>query len=555
VWPDGYPIDLAVRGPDAQAVRDFGKALAARLDQTGKLSDLASGPDAAPRLNVEIDRKSAADVGVSLADINETLRVALGSADIDEGDRFGRTVRVRVRVDSGLREAATDLKQLKVRNAQGQMVPLSRIVSVNDVMAIPSLDRVDLRPAAVISGNPAAGVTLAEARWLCETLAEEVRKELRLPAECGLVWLQELPPPKPMPGELKRGPEPPPPEVTIASPVVREVTDYENFVGRIEATQSVELRARVSGYLVRNLAHEGGEVKKGDVLFEIDPRPYQAQLDQARAEVDVAKARLKLAEATYARLQGANAGKASLDEARAAVEEAKARLTASQAALARHQLDLDFCRVTAPIDGIVSRNQFTTGNLVTQDSTLLSTIVSQGPVYAYFDMDERAYLNVRRAMQSGKLKSTTASEVPVAVGVANEDGFPHQGKLNFVDNRVDPGTGAIKMRAVLPNAGRVLVPGLFARVRLVVGEPRKALLVPEEAIVVSEEAIGSDLGQRIVYVLDEGNKVVSRTVTIGAKPDGWREVATGLRADDRVIIAGHTRLRPGQRVKPVAARP
>jgi multidrug efflux system membrane fusion protein len=548
VRPDGYPVDLALRGPDARTVREFGEALAARLDQTGKLTDVAAGARTAPQLDVEIDRKTAAELGVSLADITDALQLALGSAEVYEADPAGRTARVRMQLAAPFRAAATDLKRLQIRNDKGQMVPLSRVARIREVEAPASVDRVDLRPAASVSGNPAVGVSLAEARWLCETLAEQVRKELRLPAEYGLVWLQEVPAPKPIPGGVKPGPEPPPPEVTVARPLSREVADYQEFTGRIEAAQSVELRARVTGYLLKTLAQEGGAVKKGDLLFEIDPRPYQALLDQVQAEVGLAKARLKLTETTFARLQATNATKPELDEARAAVDEAKARVTVSQAALARHQLDLDFCRVTAPIDGVVGRNRYTPGNLVTQDQTLLTTIVSRDPMYAYFDVDERTFLSLRRAIRDGTIKAAKGAEVPVAVGLANEDGFPHEGKLDFVDNRVDPQTGALTVRAVVPDPEHLLRPGLFARVRLTVGAPRKVLLVPEEAI-------GSDLGQKFVYVVDEGNKVVSRVVTVGAIHDGLRVVATGLRPDDRVIVGGHTRARPGQTVKPVTGQP
>ncbi len=548
VWPDGYPVDLAMRGPDVQAVREFGKVLAARLNQSGKITDVAAGPKISPRVEVEIDRTSAAALGVSMANVSETLRVAFGSADIDGGDHSGRSARVRVYLDTRPREAAIEVMRVQVRGAGGQMVPLSRVAALRDTIAPTSVDRVDLRPAATISGNPAAGVSLAEARWLCETLAEQVRKELRLPADYELVWLHELPAPKPIPGELKPGPEPPLPEVTVARPVTREVADYQDFVGRIDAVESVELRARVSGYLVKTLAPEGSEVKKGDLLFEIDPRPYQAHLNQAKAELDLAKSRLKLAEATRARLQAANASKPELDEARAAVDEANSRIAVSQAAVAQHQLELDFCRVTAPIDGLVGRNHITVGNLVTQDTTLLTTIVGQGRMYAYFDMDERTYLRVRRAIQEARIKAMKASALPVAVGLAHEDGFPHEGTIDFVDNRVDPETGTLKVRAVVLDTKRLLRPGLFARVRLAVGEPHKALLLPEEAI-------GSDLDQRIVYVLDAGNKVTTRAVTVGVKQGGLRVVTTGLRPDDRVIVESRTPVRPGQAVKPVNGPP
>jgi multidrug efflux system membrane fusion protein len=546
VRPDGYPVDLALRGPDARAVREFGEALAARLDQTGKLTDVAAGARTTPRLDVEIDRRKATELGVSLADITETLQLATGSAEVYQTDPSGRTLRVGL--DGRFRAGANDIPRLQVRSAKGQMLPLASVAAFREVEAPASINRVDLRPAATLSGNPAAGVSLAEARWLCETLAEQVRKELRLPTEYGLVWLREVPAPKPMPGGLNPGPEPPRAEVTVARPVSREVADYQEFTGRIEAAQSVELRARVTGYLLKTLAQEGGEVKKGDLLFEIDPRPYQALLDQAQAEVGLARARLKLAEATAARLQAANAARPELDEARAAVDEAKARVAVSQAAVARHQLDLEFCHVRAPIDGVVGRNRCTVGNLVTQDQTPLTTVVSRDPMYAYFDVDERTFLSLRRTIRDGKIKAAKATEVPVAVGLANEDGFPHKGRLDFVDNRINPQTGAVTVRAVVPDAEHLLRPGLFARVRLEVGAPRQALLVPEEAIV-------SDLGQKVVYVVDEGNKVVPRVVTVGTKQDGLRVVATGLRPDDRVIVGGHARARPGQTVKPVTGGP
>jgi RND family efflux transporter MFP subunit len=538
----GYPVELALCGPDIQSVREFGRALAARLSQSGKMSDVAAGPRVTTRLDVEIDRDKSAALGVSLADIRETLRLAMRSTDLDETAPFGRSAHIRVQLDTGPKDTATDLMRLKVRGASGQMVPLSTLAAVRTVEAPGSVERVDLRPSLTVSANPAAGLSLAEARWLCETLAERVRTELRLPADYGLVWLQELPAPKPIPGELKPGPESPP-EVTVARPVAREVTDYQDFTGRIDAAESAELRARVTGYLVKTIGQEGTPVKKGDLLFEIDPRPYQALLDLSKAELELAKARLKLAEASRTRLLAAKPGKAELDEAQAAVDEAKSRLAVAEAVFARHRLDLEFCRITAPIDGVVGRNYATIGNLVTQDNTVLSTIVGQGRMYVYFDVDERTFLNLRQAIKNGKIKTRRATEQPVAVGLANDEGFPHQGKLDFVDNRVDPQTGSLRMRAVLADARQLLKPGLFARVRLTVGEPRQALLVPEEAI-------GSDLGRKFVYVVDDANKAASRVVTLGTKHDGLRVVETGLRPDDRVIVEGAARVRAGQTVKP-----
>jgi RND family efflux transporter MFP subunit len=547
---EGYPLDLALRGPEERMVREFGKALAARLIQTGKLTDVATGPESAPRIDVDINRQKASALGVSTADIIQLLQVAFGPVDPDEFNPPGRAAKVAVRLVPRGGDAIADIKQLKVRNAGGQMVPLSSFLTVRETDAPTTVDRVDLWPAATISANPAAAVSPAEARWLCEALAEQVRKERRLPADYGLVWLQELPAPRPVPGGLNPVPEPPAPEVTVARPVAREVTDYQDFTGRIEATQSVDLRARVSGYLDKVLFKDGADVKKGDALFVIQQKPYQDALHQAEAQLKLAEAQRDLGKRNLERLraQGADAPQGDLDIADAHFRVAAAQVDAVKAAVEAARMTLDSATIRAPIDGRSGRHLVDPGNLVRADETLLANLVSQDAVHVYFDVDERTLLRLEQSARQEKARPLAEAELPVSVGLADEAAPPRRGSINFVDNRVNPETGALTVRAVLPNTDRALRPGLFARVRVPVGAPHKAVLIPEEAI-------GSDLGQRIVYIVDDANIVVSREVVVGAKHDGLRVVTEGLRPDDRVVVEGRTRVRPGQTVKPVVAKP
>jgi multidrug efflux system membrane fusion protein len=342
-----------------------------------------------------------------------------------------------------------------------------------------------------------------------------------------------------------------PPTVQVSPPVAREVADSEDFTGRTVAVDTVDLRAHVTGYLVKTPFEEGSQVKKGDLLFEIDPRPYQARLGEAQAQVEVGKARLKAAEAKLARQQALPAAvKQEVDEAKAAVEEAKAQLKASEAAVLVYKLDLEYCHVTAPIDGTVGRYAVTAGNLVQQDQTQLTTIVSKDPMYAYFDVDEETYLNVRQAIRDGKIKADKMTELPVAVGLANEKGFPHKGKVNFVDNHLDPQTGTIRVRVTLPNGDGRLVPGLFVRVRLTTSEPYKALLVPERAFA----KMSGDDEAKFVFVVNDKD-VVERRKVVGSRQDGSLMVKEGLKPDDRVIVSD-VRVpidREGKVVKPVKA--
>jgi RND family efflux transporter MFP subunit len=350
------------------------------------------------------------------------------------------------------------------------------------------------------------------------------------------------------------GPASTPISVTVSKPVERYVTDYADFTARTAAVDSVEVRARVWGYLDKVNFKEGALVKKGDVLFEIDPRTYEAVLNQAKAKVALDEAQLKYNESDYRRNLYLNSkGAASTDDlekARAARDVAAAAVGADKANMERSRLDLDYTRVKAPVSGRVSRMIVTVGNLVQSGDqnggTLLTTLVSVDPMYAYFDVDEGTVLRVRKLIREGKVRSARDVEVPVLLGLANEEGFPHRGTINFVDNQVNPRTGTLRVRGVFPNKDESLAPGYFARVRLQIGQPHKALLI-------TERAIDTDQGQKIVYVVNEKNEVASRAVQVGALHDGLRAIDAGLKPGERVIVTGLQQIRPGIVVEPTLA--
>jgi RND family efflux transporter MFP subunit len=334
------------------------------------------------------------------------------------------------------------------------------------------------------------------------------------------------------------------PEVPIAHAAVGEVTDYEDFTGRTEAPIRVDLRARVTGYLIKAALQEGTEVKQGDVLFEVDPRPYQAERDKVEAEVKLAEAQLKLADAVQKRAAAQFAQKAISQEEfdRAAGERilAEGQLVAAKARRPIAQLNLDYTRVVAPVGGRVGRRLVDPGNLVKADETILATLVSRDPVYIYFDVDERSALRLLRSVREGKAK---AERLPAAIGLADEEGFPHRAVVDLTDNQVNPDTGTLRMRAVLPNKDGLLMPGLFVRVRLAIGEPYKVVRIPEQAVLVEE-------GQRYVFVVGDKNEIERRTVVLGPQRDGQRVVTRGLKADERVVIGRLHGLRPGMAVRP-----
>jgi multidrug efflux system membrane fusion protein len=360
------------------------------------------------------------------------------------------------------------------------------------------------------------------------------------------------------------------------------VTDYAYFTGRAEAPESVNVQSRVTGYLVSIDFEPGTEVEAGQRLFLVDPRPYQAALDRAIGQVNLAKARLKLAQADYARaLEIAKTPGAisqqDVDKYAAAQGEAEAAVDAAEANSESARLNVEFTKILSPVDGEVGRNLLTLGNLVKQDKTLLTTVVSEDPMYAYFDVDEHTLLRIERMIQQGKVAREDPDGVfPVELGLADEENrYPHQGVIDFVNNRIDATTGTLQFRGTFANPPlgykglRLLTPGMFVRIRLPIGGPHSALLVPQKAIC-------TDQGRKYLLIVNKQDVVQYRPVTLGAQqPDGLQVVTPvkmvrtkdglqpadepgapkgktvdSITRDDRVIVNGLQRARPGMRVDP-----
>jgi RND family efflux transporter MFP subunit len=344
-------------------------------------------------------------------------------------------------------------------------------------------------------------------------------------------------------------PAPPPPKVKVVQPVAREITEWDEYTARLDAVDSIEVRPRVSGYLQSIHFQDGAIVKKGDLLFLIDPRPYEAALHRAVAEVELAKSRLTLTQKNFVRAKDLLASHAISQEEsdirESNLRQAEASVAEAQAALDAAVLDVEFTHVSAPVGGRVGRKLVTEGNLINggvgTQGTLLTTIVSLDPIYAYFDADEGSLLKYSRLAQTGQRPSSREYKNPVHVGLADEDGFPHAGVMDFVDNQIDRGTGTIIGRALLPNPDLSLIPGLFARLQLPGSGQYRAILVPDEAI-------GSDQSQKFVYVVDGDSKAQYRTVKTGPLVDGLRVVREGVTPEDWVVVAGLQRVRPGAKV-------
>jgi multidrug efflux system membrane fusion protein len=329
------------------------------------------------------------------------------------------------------------------------------------------------------------------------------------------------------------------PPVSAAVVLEKPVTETQEFSGRLEAVEVVEIRSRVSGYITAVNFKPGAEVKKGEVLFVIDPRPYQAEADRAGAAANAARARADLARLELQRAERLLLDKAiaqrEFDEKAAAQKELDANARAAQAQFESARLNLAYTRVTAPIDGRVSKAEITLGNLV--DATaVLTSVVSMDRIYASFDGDEQTYLRVGARDQRSK-------PAVVKVGLANEEGFPHEGKLEFVDNQLDARTGSVRMRATLANPDRALAPGLFARVQVGNGEAGKA-------VVINDRAVGTDQSRKFVVVVGSDGKAEYRPVTLGPVVDGLRVVRTGLKAGEKIVVNGLQRVRPGAPVTP-----
>lgn len=341
-----------------------------------------------------------------------------------------------------------------------------------------------------------------------------------------------------------------PPTVSVAKVVARNVQQGDEFTGRIEASQTVEVRPRVSGYIEAVKYDEGQEVAAGDVLFVIDQRPYRAELERAEAVLEQAQSESELAKTELARarklVDGRMISQEEFDRRAAAAERGAASIRAAAAAVEVARLNLEFTEVRSPIDGRAGQALVTAGNLVSTqpNATLLTTVVALDPVHVYFEGDEQTYLRYVETARTDATLNAREVDLPVRVGLANEQGFPHEGHLDFVDNQLDPGTGTIRARAVLDNTERRFTPGLFARVQLF-GSGRKPVLL------VDDKAVLTDQDRKYVYVLGPENRAVRRDVTLGRVVDGLRVIASGLTADDLVIVHGVQRVfMPGMQVSP-----
>ncbi len=331
----------------------------------------------------------------------------------------------------------------------------------------------------------------------------------------------------------------------MARPVAKKIVEHNEYTGRMAAIENVSVRPRVSGYITQIPFKEGNLVKKDDLLFVIDPRPYQAALDQAAGQLKQAQAQKELSDRNFGRAETLQQTKVSskeeFDQAATARNQGDAQVSTAQAAVDAAKLNLEFTQIKSPIDGRVSREQVTVGNLVANDTTVLTNIVSVDPIYAYADVDERAVIAYQKLEGEGKVKDARATPVAVSIALAGETGFPHRGEIDFVDNQINAATGTLSVRGKFPNADGNLLSGMFVRMQIPVsGE--------EDALLISDRAVGSDQGQKFVYVLT-GDKVDQRPVTLGPVVDGLRVVTQGLKADDQVLINGIMKVRPGGQVK------
>ncbi len=359
-----------------------------------------------------------------------------------------------------------------------------------------------------------------------------------LPAVC-IAVLTACSPPKATP--------PPPPKVTVSQPQSATVTNWDEYPGHLDAVEMVELRPRVAGYIDSIHFQEGTEVKAGDLLFMIDPRPYQAELEHAQAQRKQAETHLDLARSDLKRAEGLQGTKAisaeEYDSRSNAAREAEAALVAAKASEALARINLDYTQVKAPISGKIGRRLVTAGNFVQLQgnggsASVLATIVSVDPIYAYFDVEESAFLKYR---SSAKAAEANSGGLACELALVNEQGFAHRGRLDFFDNQVNPQTGTIRLRAVFDNGDRALVPGMFANLRILAGSPEQTLVIPDVAV-------QSDQGYRFVYVANAEDKVETRSIKIGRAHGPLRAVVEGLKPEDRVIVNGLMLLRPGAKV-------
>jgi RND family efflux transporter MFP subunit len=348
--------------------------------------------------------------------------------------------------------------------------------------------------------------------------------------------------------------EPPAPEVTVSKPLVQNVTDYLEFTGTTKAIEEIEIRARVEGFLESVHFEDGDFVTRDQLLFTIDPRPFKAAVKQARGRLAKHKAQLERAEKEYERnlslFKQSAASEANVVKWRSDMEESKGTVISSQAALDNALLNLSYCTIRAPISGRISRKKVDVGNLVgAGEQTLLTTIRQQAPIYVYFSINERDLLRIMQRARAEDITADRPDQILLEIGLANEEGFPHKGHLDFVDSTIDPATGTMLLRGLFENPGPpyYMVPGMFVRVRMPVAERENALLV-------SERALGLDQGGRYLLVVGNENKVEQRYVKIGALRDGMRVIEDGLKLEEMVVVKGIQRAIPGAKVTPMQAQ-
>jgi RND family efflux transporter MFP subunit len=344
-----------------------------------------------------------------------------------------------------------------------------------------------------------------------------------------------------------QGAPPAPPSVTVAKPVVKDIIERTDFIGRFEAVDQVDVRARVSGYIDKIHFEDGTLVKAGDLLFTIDPRPYRNALEQAQATVTSSQVRLDFAQSDLDRAEQlrrtGNVSDQVFDQRRQAFLTAKAELDRAQAALRQAQLDVDFTEVRSPLTGRLSRRLVSGGNLVNANQTILTNVLTLDPIQFYFDVDERSYLAYSRQTQGGTRTSSNGSANEVLLTLTDERLGQRKGQLDFVDNRLDAASGTIRARAVFANKDLFLTPGLFGRVTIGASDPYSAVLLPDEAI-------GSDQDRRVAYVLGENNVVSLKPIRVGPRIDGYRVIREGLKGDETVVVNGLVRVRPGSPITP-----
>ena len=346
-----------------------------------------------------------------------------------------------------------------------------------------------------------------------------------------------------------QAPAPSPPAVSIANPLEMNVVEWDEYTGRFDAVDTVEVRARISGVLEAVKFTDGAIVKQGDLLFTIDARPFQRILDRDRAALQAAKVQLEFVDKDLERakplLANATISQQVFDQRTQAFRLAQANVLSSEASVHSAELDVEFTQIHAPISGRISRKLVSEGNFITGGSgsgTLLTTIVSTEPIYFYFDVSEADFLKYQR-LNSLVMRSNSKDEALVELGLQTDKGFPYKGKMSFVDNRIDQATGSLRLRAVFENPSQLFQPGLFARVRLAGSDRYRAILLPDVAI-------ATDQSNRLVYVVAEDGTVSAKTVTLGPLIDGLRVIRSGVTANDLVIVNGLQRARPGIKVKP-----